>query len=65
MAQMDWKPIVSAPWDRDVEIAVIDLNGEVHAQASPCRRTFDGWLSAETKKWVDVRPTHWRDWLVR
>ena len=26
---------------------------------------FDGWLNAETKKWVDVRPTHWRDWQVR
>jgi hypothetical protein len=59
---MDWKPIVSAPWERNVQIAVIDLNGEVHAQPFPCRRTFDGWLNAKTAKWIDVRPTHWRDW---
>jgi hypothetical protein len=59
---VDWQPIVCAPWERDIELAVIDPDGEVHALAFPCRRSFSGWLNVKTKKWVDVRPTHWRDW---
>ncbi len=23
---------------------------------------LDGWLNAETRKRIDVRPTHWREW---
>jgi hypothetical protein len=59
---MNWLPILSAPWERDIELAVIDPDGVIHATAFPCRRTFGGWLNAETRKSVDVRPTHWRDW---
>lgn len=61
MAAMEWKPIDTAPIDRDVEIAVSDSTG-MHAVACPCRLTERGWIVAEDKRrlyWV--RPTHWRD----
>jgi hypothetical protein len=61
---MDWQSISSAPFDCDLELAVIDSN-EVHALAFPCRRNLDGWLNAETKRRIDVRPTHWREWKGR
>jgi hypothetical protein len=58
---MDWKAIDTAPFDRDVELAVIDAAG-VHALAFPCRRVFGGWVNAETKKRLYyLLPTHWRD----
>ena len=64
MAQiiMDWQPIIRAPFERDLELAVIDPGGAIHVLEFPCCRTFDGWLNARTRKWVDFRPTHWRDW---
>jgi hypothetical protein len=46
---MDWKPIYTALFDRDVEIAVIDGDGK-HALTFPCRRTVGGWVNAATKK---------------
>jgi hypothetical protein len=59
---MDWQPLITAPWERVVELAVIDFDGVIHALPFPCRRTFSGWLNADTRKWADVSPTHWRDW---
>jgi hypothetical protein len=58
---MDWKLAVSAPFDRDLELAVIDYDGP-HPLVFPCRRILDGWINAETKKRIEVRPTHWREW---
>jgi hypothetical protein len=59
---MDWKPINSAPFDREVELAVIDGQGE-HALTFPCRRIVGGWVDALTKKHLyRILPTHWRDW---
>lgn len=62
---MDWKLIDTAPFDRDLELAVIDSKG-TSVVAFPCRRsTDDGWIDAETGKQVYyVNPTHWRDWLA-
>jgi hypothetical protein len=58
---MDWKPIDTAPFDRDVEVAVIDGAG-VHALSSACRRVFGGWINTESKKRIYyLSPTHWRD----
>lgn len=45
----DWEPIFTAPFDRDLELAVIDRE-EPHALSFPCRRIFGGWINAETKK---------------
>ena len=60
---MEWKPIASAPFNRDLELAVIDYYG-THALIFPCRRVLGGWISAKTKQRIDVRPSHWREWLV-
>lgn len=57
----DWKPIATAPRDRDLHLGVIE-QGEVYALAFPCRRKGTQWVHATTGKLVDVDPTHWRDW---
>jgi hypothetical protein len=56
-----WEPITTAPYDGELELAVIDVDGE-HCLVFPCRRTLGGWLNAETGARIDVRPTHWRTW---
>lgn len=56
-----WDQISSAPFDRDLELAVIDSDG-THALAFPCRRTPQGWINTETKERIEVDPTHWREW---
>jgi hypothetical protein len=56
-----WQPISSAPFDRDLELAVIDRDGS-HALVFACRRILSGWVNAESKQRLDVRPTHWREW---
>jgi hypothetical protein len=58
---MEWQPIAIAPFDRDLELAVIDYDGP-HALVFPCRRILGGWLNAQTKNPVTVYPTHWREW---
>ena len=58
---MDWQPISTAPFDRDLELAVLSLDGP-HALVFPSRRILGGWVNAETTKLIDVRPTHWREW---
>ena len=60
---MDCKPINTAPFDREVELAIIDRQGE-HALIFPCRRIVGGWVDARTKKQLYyILPTHWQDWL--
>ncbi len=61
-ATMDWKPIATAPFDRRLELAVIDGSGP-HALVFPCRRILHGWLKVGTGERIDVRPTHWREWV--
>jgi hypothetical protein len=56
-----WQPINSAPPDRDIALAVLDMDGP-HALVFPCRRIADGWMNALTGERLDVRPTHWREW---
>ena len=56
-----WQAASSAPFDRDLELAVIDYKG-VHALAFPCRRILNGWIEAASRKRINVRPTHWREW---
>ncbi|HET7885278.1 MAG TPA: hypothetical protein VFL62_03530 [Bradyrhizobium sp.] len=59
---MQWNPINSAPFDRDLEVAVIDHDG-THALVFPCRRVLYGWIKAQTSEPIEnLRPTHWREW---
>ena len=60
-SQMGWQMISTAPFDRDLELAVIDAEG-VHALVFPCRRVLHGWTKAGSNSSVNVHPTHWRDW---
>ena len=59
--KVDWNPIITAPFDRDLELAVLDYDG-AHALVFPCRRILNGWINPETNRPIDVHPTHWRDW---
>jgi hypothetical protein len=56
-----WQPIATAPFDRDLELAVIDGEGP-HPLVFPCRRILHGWMKAQTLERLEVRPTHWRPW---
>jgi hypothetical protein len=58
---MEWQPISTAPFDCDLELAVLDRDG-THALAFPCRRSLGTWVNAQTKQQIDVQPTHWREW---
>jgi hypothetical protein len=61
---MDWKPIDTVPFGRDVELAVINGDGK-HALTFACRRTVDGWVNAVTEKQLYfILPTHWRVWVA-
>jgi hypothetical protein len=60
-AEVEWRPISSAPFDRELELAVIGYDG-THALVFPCRRIAGGWVDVGTKKRVEVQPTHWREW---
>ena len=56
---MDWEPISSAPFDRDLELAVFDTGERPHALAFPCRRILGGWIKVETQaKLIGFQPTH-------
>jgi hypothetical protein len=59
-----WEDVSTAPYDCDLELAVIDGN-RVHALIFACRRTASGWVKAATRERVFVSPTHWRLWSAR
>lgn len=57
-----WQSVSTAPYNLDLELAVIDRAGE-HALVFPCRRTgTDAWIDALTRRRIEVQPTHWREW---
>lgn len=56
-----WEIISTAPFGRDLELAVIELD-RVYALVFACQRTADGWIDAKTGYRVAVSPTHWRPW---
>jgi hypothetical protein len=55
-----WKPIESAPLDREVELQVADQFGS-YALTFPCRLTDGGWVNANSRGSLEVTPTHWRE----
>jgi len=57
-----WQPVSTAPFDRNIELAVIDRDG-THALIFPCRRVVDGWMNVRTKEIMTrLLPSHWREW---
>ena len=56
-----WQPITTAPFDRELELAVIERD-DIHALIFPCRRAPQGWINAATGQRVTVNPSHWRAW---
>jgi hypothetical protein len=56
-----WRPIANAPFDQDLELAVLERD-DAHALAFACRRTDEGWIDIQNGQYVDVNPTHWRAW---
>ena len=56
-----WEQISTAPYERDLELAVIE-GDRVHPLVFACRRAAHGWVKASTKERVSVDPTHWRPW---
>ena len=63
-ADGEWRAISTAPFDRDLELAVINYDG-THALVFPCRRILGGWIDVGTKERIDVQPTHWREWAKK
>jgi len=62
---MTWLTIETAPFDRDLELAVIEDDGEVYALVFACRRGPGGWFNAATGGSLKVYPTHWRQWTQK
>src|SRR5207248_2396336 len=58
----DWQSVSAAPFDRDLEVCVIDKQGE-HLFPHTCRQTGSGWVKAATGSWIHIDPTHWREWI--
>lgn len=54
----DWRDIASAPFDCEIEIAIIA--GEINVPGGSCLRHGDGWLDAGTLRPVAMTATHWR-----
>jgi hypothetical protein len=56
-----WHPIATAPFNCDLELAVLDRDGQ-HALVFPCRRILTGWIASRTRNRLEISPTHWRTW---
>ena len=61
---MVWRLVVEAPFEEDIELAVIDDEG-IHALVFPCQRLPGGWANALTGEMLDLHPTHWRAWQIQ
>ena len=58
----EWRPISNAPFNLNLELSVINFDGN-HSLVFPCRRILGGWMKANTTERIDVQPTHWREWM--
>ncbi len=56
---MPWNEIVSASGERELEVAVIDGPG-IHPIAFPNRYKDGMWINANTRRPIEINPTHWR-----
>jgi hypothetical protein len=60
-AERPWEPISRAPFDRDLELAIINRDGP-DVILFPCRRVVDGYIDPRTNRRIDLNPSHWREW---
>ena len=58
MCTLEWREIATAPFDREIELAVI--NDHVDLLQGTCLRRGNDWLDAETLRPLTVTATHWR-----
>lgn len=58
LVRNEWREIASAPFDREIDIAII--GEDINVSGGSCLRHGDGWLDAETLKPVEMTATHWR-----
>ncbi len=58
-----WQSVSIAPFNCDLQLAVIDEDG-THELIFPCRRVAGGWVkvNAKSEERLDLLPTHWRLW---
>lgn len=56
-----WQEISTAPFNRDLELAVIE-GDHVYTVVFACRRTVSGWIKALSSERIALSPTHWRLW---
>lgn len=56
-----WEEISTAPYNRDLELAVIE-GDHVYPLVFACRRTAGGWTKVPSVERVVISPTHWRVW---
>jgi hypothetical protein len=54
----EWRKIATAPYDREIELAVI--GDHVSVLDGSCLRHGEVWLDAATRRPVRVNATHWR-----
>jgi len=62
--QSVWEKISTAPYNRDLELAVIE-GDRVHPLVFACRRTPTGWVRTLNRERINVSPTHWRPWHAK
>jgi hypothetical protein len=66
LGAMIWLKIETAPFDRDLEVAVVEDDAQVYVVVFPCRRVLNGgWIKAATGGPITIHPTHWREWQAK
>ena len=58
----EWLPVSIAPFDRDLEVCVLDYDEIVHALVFPYHKDGAQWVDASNIRQADIQPTHWRTW---
>jgi hypothetical protein len=59
---IEWQPVSSAPFDRDLEVRLSDGLGR-YSLLYPCRLVADkGWVNALSGTALAAGPIEWRDW---
>ena len=62
---VEWLPVSIAPDEGELEVCVMDYDGNVRALAYPCHRSGAEWVDASNRRLIDIQPTHWRKWTER